>query len=105
MVEYNDRRPWSFTTPGDEDWNTPLDRKSAKAANERLRSEDHSERLGSQFHVTNRAIRSARKDMRKSRAAGDSVEPPTVGDYMTRVQEHVSNLVHTEVYSPKRGIR
>jgi hypothetical protein len=108
MVDYNDRRPWSFTTPGDDDYSAPLDAKSVREANARMRSEDHSERLGSEFHVTNKAISKARRDIRKSKNSipeGEEAPPLTVGDYMSTVQSHISNLVHRDVYDPRRGTR
>jgi hypothetical protein len=105
MVDFNDRRSWTYTSPGDEDWQTPLDLKSAKAANARLRQEDQSERFGMPYHVTNKAISKARKELRGRRTPGEGAEALSVGEYMSKVQDHIGSLVHQDVYDPRRGVR
>lgn len=108
MVDYNDRRPWQYTTPGDADWESPMDAKTVREANARMRSEDHSDRLGASYHVTNKAISKARKDIRKTKQSipeGEEPKPLTVGEYMTNVQSHISDLVRRDVYDPRRGVR
>lgn len=93
MVDFHDRRPWSYTTPSDADFEVPLDLKSKRAANARLRSEDKSEHYGAGVNVTNKAISLTR---RRAKRTGEY--PLTVGEYLTSVQEHLPGLVQEHVY-------
>lgn len=93
MVDFNDRRPWGFTSPGDADWEAPLDRRSKKAANQRLRSEDLSDHFEVGFSLVNRAISQANRAARRSGNPHESV-----GDYMNAVHERLVPLVYKHAY-------
>jgi hypothetical protein len=98
MVAFNDRRPWGYTTPGDDDFNTPLDKQAKKAANARLRNEDLSDHFEVGFSLTDKAISKANRQARRTGAA-----PTNVGEYISAVQEHLPTLVQKHAYKGQIG--